>query len=232
MSSRSPLVRTAAALAPLLSPVPALADEAGRIEVGLRVGTSLASGVPANDMPGYGLHGLYALGERWSVGLGMYRTEFDYEEPAKRVGLPIDAAAEPIDAKAERLIISALVERSFSSPDARRQWFVGARLGIADTDVPVATGTTATGDPFEIHTEVDRETIVSLLGGVRQRFGEHWFGEFSVSADQHLAAWEPEDRISGATGRSGDYFARGFHLGIGYRFDQAPPRATSKGAIM
>ena len=219
MPSQSTLFKTASAIAPLLAPLPAIADEAGRIEVGARLGTSLASGVPANDMPGYGIHGLYALDDRWSVGLGLYFTEFDYEEPALRVGLPIDPEAEPIDAKAEQLIYSAIVERSFSPPEARRQWFMGAKLGVADTDVPVVTGQTATGDTFEIHTEVDREIIVSLLGGVRQRFGEHWFSEFTLTADQHFAAWESEDRVSGAEGRNGDYFAYGFHLGIGYRFD-------------
>ena len=219
MYRRSTRLMATSALAPFLATLPALADEAGRIDVGLRLGTSLASGVPANDMPGYGIYGLYALNDRWSVGLGLYLTEFDYEEPARQVGLPIDPDAEPIDAKAEQLIYSAMVERSFSPPDARRQWFAGARVGVADTDVPVTTGLTATGDTFEIHTEVDREIIVSVLGGVRQHFGEHWFGEFTLSADQHFAAWEPEDRVSGATGRSDDYFAYGLHLGIGYRFD-------------
>jgi hypothetical protein len=218
MSCPSMLLKTASAMAPLLAPMPAVADEGERVQVGLRLGTSLASGVPANDMPGYGVHGLYRLDDRWSVGLEVYSTEFDYEEPARRVGLPLDPDAEPIDAKAEQLIISALVERSFSPPDARRQWFLGAKLGVADTDVPVAVGTTATGAPFEVHTEVDRELIVSVLGGVRQRFGTHWFGEFTVSADQHFSAWESDDRVSGATGRNDDYFAYGFHLGVGYRF--------------
>ena len=213
----SPL-KTAFGVAPFLMTVPSMADEADRLQVGLRLGTSLASGVPANDMPGYGIDGLYKLNDRWSVGLGLYFTEFDYEEPARQVGLPIDPDAEPIDAKAEQLIYSALVEYSFSPPEARRQWFAGARLGIADTDVPIATGLTATGDPFEVHTEVDRETIVSAFGGVRQRFGERWFAEFTVNADQHFAAWESVDVVSGAEGRSGDYFAYGFHLGIGYRF--------------
>jgi hypothetical protein len=76
-----------------------------------------------------------------------------------------------------------------------------------------------TGETFEIHTEVDSEIIVSLFGGIRHRFGERWFGEFTLSADQHFASWESEDRISGATGGNGDYFAYGFHLGIGYRFE-------------
>jgi hypothetical protein len=218
MLSRSPLLKVAVAIAPFLAPLPAAADEAGKIQLGLRLGTSLASGVPANDMPGYGIRGLYALNDRWSVGLGIYFTEFDYEEPARQVGLPLDPDAEPIDAKAEQLIYSVMVERLFARPDSRRQWFLGASAGVADTDVPVVTGFTATGDPFEIHTEVDREIIVSLVGGVRQRFGERWFGEFAVNADQHFAAWEPVDVVSGAEGRSGDYFAYGFHLGIGYRF--------------
>lgn len=219
MLSRVSTLKMAAGMAPLLAPLPAAADEAGTIQAGLRLGTSLASGVPANDMPGYGLHGLYALNDRWSVGLEVYYSEFDYEEPARRVGLPVDPDAEPIDAKAEQFIYSVLVERRFSPPDARRQWFLGARAGVADTDVPVASGPTATGEPFEVHTEVDREVIVSLFGGIRQRFGKRWFGEFVVNADQHFAAWEPVDVISGAEGRSEDYFAYGFHLGIGYRFD-------------
>lgn len=211
--------RTATAMALLLFPLAAVSEEAGRVDVGFRFGTSLASGVPANDMPGYGIHGLYALNDRWSVGLGLYFSEFDYEEPALQVGLPLDPEAEPIDAKAEQLIYSAIVERSFSEPDARRHWFMGAKLGIADTDVPAVTGLTATGDSFEIHTEVDQEIIASLYGGIRQRFGKRWFGEFTLSADQHFATWESEDRVSGATGGNGDYFAYGFHLGIGYRFE-------------
>src|SRR5687768_6411025 len=108
MPGQSTILKTASALAPLLAPLPAMADEGERVQVGLRLGTSLASGVPANDMPGYGIHGLYALNDRWSVGLGIYLTEFDYEEPARQVGLPIDPDAEAIDAKAEQMIYSVI----------------------------------------------------------------------------------------------------------------------------
>jgi hypothetical protein len=219
MLGRVTIQKAASVLLPLLVPCAATAGEAGRVDVGLRLGTSLASGVPANDMPGYGIHALHALNDRWSVGLGLYVTEFDYEEPARQVGLPLDPDAEPIDAKADQRIYSAIVERLFSEPDARRQWFAGGKLAMADTDVPAVTGLTATGETFEIHTAVDSEVIASLFGGIRQRFGKRWFGEFTLSADQHFAAWKSEDRISGATGGNGDYFAYGFHLGIGYRFE-------------
>ena len=57
MVRRFAVIQTVKALALLLAATPALADEAGRIDLGLRLGTSVASGVPANDMPGYGIHG-------------------------------------------------------------------------------------------------------------------------------------------------------------------------------
>lgn len=89
---------------------------------------------------------------------------------------------------------------------------------MAFTDVPNVTGRTATGGTFDIHTEVDRELIPSLLGGGRQRFGERWFVQFTLRADQHFAAWEPEDRVSGATASHDDYFAYGGRPGFGYQF--------------
>ncbi len=210
--------RAAWLLVMILSPQAALADDQPRFDVGLRLRLGLASGVPANDMPGYGIYGHYRLNDQWSVGLSYDQMKFDYEEPARRLGIPLDPDAEPVDAKVDQQIVGVSVERSFSPPEASRQWFLGAELGMAFTDVPVVTGPTATGGNFEIHTEVDRELIASLLGGVRQRFGENWFAEFTLRADQHFSAWEPVDFVSGAEARHDDYFAYGFHLGVGYRF--------------
>jgi hypothetical protein len=218
MPCRTSLRNAALAFVAFLAPLPTLADDPGKIAVGVRLQTTMADGVPANDMPSYGIYGLYRVNDRWSIGLSVDQAKFDYEEPARRLGIPLDPAAAPIDAKAEQLIISASVERSFSAPQASRKWFLGAAVGVADTDVPDITGPTATGGTFYIDTEVDREVIVSVLGGVRQRFADSWFAEFTLRADQHFAAWEPVDRISGATARHEDYFAYGGYLGIGYRF--------------
>lgn len=216
MPTHSTPCRLLLALAPLLAPPVAAAD--GPFSLGLRGTITAANGVPANDIPGYGIYGLYRLNDRWAIGLAVDRAEFDFENPARLVGIPLDPAAEPVDAKAEATVFSTWVERSFSAPQARREWFMGFGVGVADTDVPDVTGPTATSGTFDIHTEVDREVIASLSGGVRQRLGERWFVEFTLRADQHFAAWEPEDRVSGATGRQGDYFAWGGSLGFGYRF--------------
>jgi hypothetical protein len=202
----------------LLSPEPVLADEDDKFGAAARLRVGLASGVPANDMPGYGIYGTYRLNDDWSIGLSFDQMEFDYEEPARRLGLPIDSDAEPVDAKVDQQIVAVSVLRSLSPPQASREWFVGAELGMAFTDVPVITGPTSGGGSFEIHTEVDRELIASLLGGVRQRFADRWFVELTLRADQHFAAWEPVDVVSGTQGRHDDYFAYGAHLGLGYRF--------------
>ena len=201
----------------LLSPE-AVADDRNRFDAGARLRLGLASGVPANDMPGYGLYGIYRINDVWSVGVSVDQVKFDYEEPAKRLGIPVDPGAPPVDAKVEQTIVGVSVGRSLSPPEASREWFIGGEFGLAFTDVPVVTGEAITGEPFEIHTEVDRELIVSLLGGVRQRFSDNWFVEFAVRADQHFAAWEPVDQVSGAEARHDDYFAYGFHLGVGFRF--------------
>jgi hypothetical protein len=201
----------------LLSPE-ATADDRGRFDAGARLRLGLASGVPANDMPGYGLYGIYRINDVWSVGLSVDQLKFDYEEPAKRLGIPVDPDDPPLDPKVDQTIVGVSVQHSFTPAEASREWFLGGELAMAFTDVPVVAGTSATGEPFEIHTEVDRELIASLLGGVRQRFGESWFVEFALRADQHFAAWEPVDQVSGAEARHDDYFAYGFHLGVGYRF--------------
>ncbi len=217
MSGQSTIRGILLLLALFLTSIPASADENGKFELGVHLGTMLGDGVPANDMPGFGIYGLYRLNERWSVGLGVDRTEFDYEEPARLLGLPLDPDDPPVDPKAEMTIFSALVERSFESSRAGREWFLGAAVGVADADVPDVTGPTATGT-FDINSEVDREVIVSLRGGVRQQFGERWFATFTLRAEEHFAAWELEDRVSGATARHDDYFTYGGFIGIGFRF--------------
>jgi hypothetical protein len=218
MPTRASLCKAALGCAPLLAPIPAEADESRRIEIGAQLGTTLAAGVPANDIPGYGIFGLYRLNDRWAIGVGLDRTEFDYEEPARLIGIPLDPDLEPIDAVAEGTTLSVWLERSFSAPESRTEWFVGGGLGASSADVPTVTGPTLAGGVFEVHTQADTEIIVSLLGGVRRRLGERWFVQFALRGDQHFADWTSVDEVSGGTRKIDEYFAYGGHLGFGYRF--------------
>jgi hypothetical protein len=204
----------AAAAFVMCTPVEA---EERNFALGARVMMTAADGEPANDIPGAGVLGRYALNERWSIGVAVDRTEFDLEEPGKVIGIVQDPALEPIDALAEATVLSAWLERTFTR-QSPITWFIGAGLGAASVDVPDAAGARADGGQFNVHTEVDTEIIASIVGGVRLDFGSRWYAEFSVRADQHFADWRIVDRISGAQGSIDDYLALGGHLAVGVRW--------------
>lgn len=186
--------------------------------IGARVGVTVADGEPANDIPGYGIQGRYALNERWSIGAAIDRTEYDVEEPAEIIGIAQDPALEPIDALAEATLISAWIERTFRRPRSPVTWFVGAGLGAASVDVPDAAGPRADGGQFDVHTNVDTEIIASVMGGARLDLGQRWYVEFLLRSDQHFADWQITDRISGAQGSVDDYRAWGGHIAAGLRW--------------
>ena len=220
--NRPPVVRLAgiAGMAMLLSL--SLAAEAaaqpGRFSLGARGVITVADGEPANDIPGAGLFGNYRLSDRWTLGFAVDRTEYDFEEPAKLVGLAQDPALEPIDALAEATVVSLWLQRDHRRGNGRTNWFWGGGVGFATVDVPDATGALAGGGTFDVHTEVDTELIVSLLAGLQRDLGRRWFFELALRADQHFADWQLEDRVSGATGSVGNYLAYGGQLGFGFRF--------------
>lgn len=196
---------------------PVLAQD-GRFDLGVRGILTASDGEPANDIPGFGVFGHWRLGDRWSLGFAVDQTEYDFEEPAKLVGLRQDPGVEPVDVIAEATVLSAWLARTYRRPGGRLSWFWGAGLGFASIDVPDAVGPLAGGGTFDISTDADSEIVVSLLAGLQRRLGERWFFEFALRADQHLADWKVMDRISGAKGAVDDYLALGGHLGIGFTF--------------
>ena len=198
----------------LAGAAPALAQ----FDLGARGILTAADGEPANDIPGLGLFGHYRLGDRWSLGFAVDQTEYDFEEPARIVGLRQDPGLDPIDVVAEATVVSVWLQRNYDRPGGRTTWFWGAGLGVASVDVPDARGSLAGPGTFDIRTEVDSEIILSLLAGVQRRLGSRAFLEFAVRADQHFADWQLTDRNSGATGAIDDYLAYGAHFGIGFRF--------------
>ena len=199
--------------------LPALAGaQTGRFDLGLRANLLGADGEPANDIPGYGLFGHYRLSDRWRLGFAVDTAEYDYEQPARILGLDQDESLEPIDVKAESTTASAWVERLFGQPEGRTEWYLGAGVGFASVDVPDASGPLQGGGRFDIRTEVDTEIVAQLLAGVRRRIGQRWALDFALRADQHFATWELRDQVSGRTSTVGDYFAWGGSLGLSFRF--------------
>lgn len=198
---------------------PALArGQEGRFDLGVRAVLTGADGEPANDIPGYGAFGHYRLSDRWKLGFAVDTAEFDFEQPAKVLGLRQSESVDVIDSLAESTTVSAWIERTFGRPQGRTEWFLGAGLGLASVDVPDASGPLQGGGRFDIETEVDSEIVAQLLGGLRLHFGRRWGLEFALRADQHFAKWEVRDRVSGRTATIDDYRALGGHLGVSFRF--------------
>jgi hypothetical protein len=159
----------------------------------------------------------YALNDDWAVGAELLLTEYDFESPAELLGITQDPSVEPVDALAEARTFSAWVERAVSGEGATA-WFVGAGLGAASVDVPDAAGPRTDGGQFDIHTEVNTEILVTAFAGVRRAFGELWYAEFRIHANQHIAEWKIADRVSGARGTIDDYLSLGGQLAVGVRW--------------
>jgi hypothetical protein len=210
--------RTAAAASAALVMCTAVEAEERTFAVGVRTQVTAADGEPANDIPGVGIIGRYALNEHWSIGAAIDHMEYDFEEPAKVIGIAQDPTLEPIDALAEANVLSAWLERTFIRPQSPTTWFIGVGLGAASVDVPDVAGARADGGQFAIRTDVETEIIASLVGGVRRNFGGRWYAEFSLRADQHFAEWRIVDRVSGAQGSIDDYLALGGYLAVGIRW--------------
>ncbi|HEY0686533.1 MAG TPA: hypothetical protein VGD45_29610 [Steroidobacter sp.] len=187
-------------------------------DFGIRAGISAADGEPANDIPGAGLIAHFALGERWRVGAALDRAEYDVEEPAKLAGVMQQPMSDPIDALAESTTFSAWAERMLTNPTRATTLFAGVGLGAAFIDVPDAAGPRADGGLFDIRTDASTEILVSLLGGVRRQFGDRWYGEAAVHAEQHFADWVFTDRVSGARGSIDDYLTWGVYIAVGWRW--------------
>lgn len=190
----------------------------GRAHAGAFLELAIADGEPANDIPGFGLELRYEFNERWAAGAALGRAEYDFETPARILGITQSSTAEPIDALAESTLLELWAERTFTPGAASTSWFAGAGLGAVSVDVPDVTGPRADGGQFDIHTGVDTEIVVTGFAGMRRRLGERWYAEFRVIARQHFADWRIEDRDSGQRGSIDDYLTLGGRLTIGLRW--------------
>jgi len=95
----------------LTAPRAGLADE-DRFEIGVQANVFSAGGEPANDIIGGGIFGTYKLNEDWYVGVGIDLASYDFEDPAKILGIP---TADSIDASADSTAVTAWIERAAHS---------------------------------------------------------------------------------------------------------------------
>lgn len=195
-----------------------VASPAIEVEVGPRAMVSIAGGEPANDIMSAGVYAKFRLSERWRIGTAIDFAAYDFERPAKLVGLRQDESVGVIDADTSAMIVSTWVEQWFGGEDNKWRWFWTGGIGFSSPDVDDAMGPLEGGGTFNITTDPGTETILSVGGGVRRAISKRWAFDLGLKADHHIADWEVMDRVSGNRGTVDSYTAWGAYGGLTYRF--------------
>lgn len=193
-----------------------------RFDLGVRFAALNANGEPADYVLGLGVNGRFRVNDRWRVGLGIDRSEFDFERPAVIAGLPADFSAGDVDAKASVTTLSFWIERAYGSGGGR-EWFWTVGFGGAAVDVAQVSGPLQGGGTYTLSTSFDgelgvEEVIVSAGGGLRLPMGDRSAVEIALRGERHIADWEVVDQVSGAAGRIDDFLLWGLSVGWSFRF--------------
>lgn len=182
-----------------------------RFHIGVKAGIQLADGEPANDIPTYSFFGRYRIDKQWLVGFGWDYSSFDFEEPAKILGLDTDKI---YDSTISQNVISVWAEREFAAgPD----WvipFVYGGLGIGIGSDDTVTGNLEGGGTFSVYSDAGTEIIPGIGVGVRFPVASHLFLETAVRFDYHFADWEVRDSVSGKTTTVDDYTTYGIYAAV------------------
>lgn len=194
----------------------------GQFDLGLRCDVLSADDPPADYILGLGVYGRYPVNERWRVGLGIDRSEFDFESPQLVAGLPADSDGGGADARASFTTLSIWIERAYDTSSGR-DWFWTVGFGGSLVDIASVSGPLEGGGTYAVSTNIDgelgvEEVILSVGGGLRQRVGSRSSVELALRADRHIADWEVVDQISGASGRLDDFLVWGVSMGWSFQF--------------
>lgn len=195
-----------------------VAAPAVEVEVGPRAMMSIAGGEPANDILNAGVYAKFRLRERWRIGAAIDFASYDFEGPAKLLGLRQDQSIGVIDAPTSATTVSAWIEQWLGNADSKWRWYWTGGLGFSSPDVDDVQGDLDGGGTFDITTDPGSETILSAGGGVRRVISKRWAFDLGLRADHHFADWAVMDRVSGNRATVDSYTAWGAYGGLTYRF--------------
>lgn len=192
------------------------AEADGMYELSGRLNIVGANGTPSNDILGFGVILHRKLSDEWYLGFSLENaTDFDVERPNEE--LNIDSVGE-VDGLGTMNMFTVVAERRYALDSEGWVGFWNLGVGIADIDVDDADGDVKGGGTFDIKIDADTETVLIGSVGALQRLGEHWSARYEATLEQHIADWEIEDRVSGATDSYDDYTVYGLRVGMNYRF--------------
>ena len=208
------LYRSIFILCAVLASNAVVADESNW-DLGLRYSILVGQGEPANDMMAIGMFGHVAWRDDWYFGFGVDQFEFDYEDPAKLVGLPTSTV---VDGSNEMTQVSGWLERRYGEESGKWSWFWTAGLGYGFVTTDDVEGTTSNGEPYRIVTDASYEFQLLASIGARYDLSQNWRIEMAALAQYHLTDYKLTDEVSGATASIGSQTPIGVTFGISYRF--------------
>ena len=183
-----------------------------RWSVGVGVDIWTGFGSVFNDVVGPSLRGSYRFDGRWSVALSLFKSDFDFEDPADNL---FEQSGTPVtDASIDLFMVSATARRHFLEPGGTFDLYVGAGLGAAFPD----SGEAVNLPQVDIEVEGSAGPEIHIVVGGAWRM----FGPFHLTAELRLmhsfTEFEAEDRLTGETETESGWTGYGLGLGLEFRF--------------
>lgn len=183
-----------------------------RWSVGFGVDVWSGFGEVFNDVVGPSLTATHRFDGRWGVALSVFRSDFDFEDPAENVfdqqGTPV------IDASIDLFMVSATARWYFTDPGASFDFYVGAGLGLA---VP-SSGEAVSLPQVDIAVDGNAGPEVHVAaGGSVRLFGQlHFLSELRLM--QSFTSYDVENRLTGETESESGWAGYGIRFGLEWRF--------------
>lgn len=180
--------------------------------VGFGVDVWTGFGSVFNDVVGASLRGGYRLNDRWSVAARLFRTDFDFEDPADNVfgrsGTPV------VDASIDMIMFSATARWHFLEPKSPLDIYVGAGLGLAFP----GDGEAVNLPQVDIEVEGNSGPEVHVVVGGACRLFEQLHATLELRLMQSFTEYDVRDRLTGESDSEKGWAGYGLALGLEWRF--------------
>lgn len=183
-----------------------------RWSIGLGVDVWTGFGSVFNDVVGPALRGGYWIDDRWSVAGYLFRTHFDFEDPADHVfgrsGTPVS------DASIDMIMVGATARWHFLRPESSIDLYAGAGVGLAFP----GSGEAVTLPQVDIEVDGNVGPEVHLVLGGAVRIFDPLHATVELRLMQSFTKYDVEDRLTGETDSESGWAGYGIGLGLEWRF--------------
>lgn len=193
------------------TPDPSL-DPFPRWGVGVRVNVWTGFGSVMNDIVGPSVYGSYRIDEQWAVSANLFRTDFDFEDPADNL---FSRSSTPVaDASIDMVILSASAEYHFLAPGGTFDLYLGAGLGL----VLPGDGEAVKLPQIDIEVTGNSGVEIHFAVGGSIRIFKQLYGNVELRILQSFNSFDARDRQTGEEDSLDSWSAIGIAFGLEWKF--------------